>query len=52
MTIFEYDEEQHLQTVREEGREEGRKEGYAEAAAAYQQQLADMRACLAKYEPV
>ncbi len=56
MTIFEYDEEQHLQTVREEGREEGleegRKEGYAEAAAAYQQQLADMRARLAKYEPV
>lgn len=32
MSIFEYDEELHIATVREEGREEGRKEGREEGA--------------------
>lgn len=30
MSIFEYDEEKHLETVRAEGREEGRREGRRE----------------------
>ncbi len=33
MSIFEYDEELHMATVKEEGREEGRNEGREEGAA-------------------
>lgn len=39
MSIFEYDEELHMETVREEGREEGRKEGREEGALTTKKQL-------------
>ena len=33
MSVFEYDEEGHMDIVREEGREEGKKEGREEGLA-------------------
>lgn len=43
MSIYEYDEERHMKTVRQEGREEGKEEGENKAVKLFQKLMDDKK---------